>query len=1359
VASAHGDGQNTRTSHTDTQATGQQVTQGFSHLASTVPESHGLQPFLQVSNSLRPLAPPANPPPATKSLVRKMATQSSPHDTQELSPSCYESLINLNKTRGSARELLEDGKSQDPDVGVTQRTAHRGDSGHVDLGLSDSGPEDENQGSEPELNSEPIEFSPTQATQNRLSQFPESQRFKTPATNGKKRNHLGEIVESPALPRNPLARNDATNTPVHALGLSQAFAATQAGSSPAITRRISEPSSDRPSPNIEMQSRPANTSLSSPLRPRSEPRRVATEPRSRYVSIKQSQAERERLAELRQQSSDCMEADEQSDDNDDFNDEPSLVRRQKHQKERNDKVRERFARFSSPTYPRSACKTSDRAVITAKAPGSSPARSYDGSSGPRHTVGQTGTQVSAQLANESEEETEREGEGGDLEKIVIRHSSQQVLHDDDDDKENINARALQVPETVARPHLVLDKPAQQDESPSLKRSHSDLETSSAGNLQATAHPQKNGMFLSGSPTVAVVNSQPDQPAQERFASRSAHNSRVIPSSTHVSSSAVGPTQVEPIGDHENAATLHKVVRPTIPSGYDACSAYDPLSREGAQSSRDGLRDKQWTIIGEQLAGTRPDHQDRVLSKSFVHPPSTVPETLRTRPQPSIASHNCSMSLSSANDPGTEQLSDHSKRSSRYETAQTQFPDEPSTTRPPNELFASPSGRKRKRLGEIAAQPSPKRMRNDKDFDEIMAIIDDSESFKALDNVAGSSSPIPPGRNSRRVRLVGQRATSSRNISADSRVPSSPPTSVNLDGIQLPNEPATFRTPKTQSKPQRRAEAIWDVQVSPPKSATAPSEKKAAKTMKKISRRALRKHDSKPGTRQQSQPAESARSDPDYEGDKGPTDNRTSEAAHGVQPPDLTSREVVAPNQVLACFNGNPRGYYPATCIGSTVSRTDNTLRYKIHWDDSSQDDIDEHGIRRLDFHVGDQVKVNLQGWPRVCHVIRGFKERTEDSQCGMTDIRGAATLLLAPKKRKSLPSDVSTEQVKEAPISAIYLDTKMWGQMKSRIFQYNTKVIGPSLHSAIPRHVPSRAGMLTPERPSMPSTTSSRIRHRSDFFVQPANAAPPLPGQPIASVTFSNMAFAISYDKETRKTSLARAISTNGGTILREGFHEMFEGESTPTFPSRRSTDAGKLGINAQFSKIGFVALIADKHSRKLKYMQALALNIPCLSGKWIEACVASEAILNWQPYLLSAGESLELEGAVRSRVLPSIDINRVLLRDLTSERLNILKDETIILVTGKGKAEEKKKPYIFLLRAAGAGRVERCTDVKSAKLLLDGDAADEIRWVFVDDKELEKAKATLLAKGRGRKMREVRVVGKEFLCQSLILGRLWEQS
>ena len=439
-------------------------------------------------------------------------------------------------------------------------------------------------------------------------------------------------------------------------------------------------------------------------------------------------------------------------------------------------------------------------------------------------------------------------------------------------------------------------------------------------------------------------------------------------------------------------------------------------------------------------------------------------------------------------------------------------------------------------------------------------------------------------------------------------------------------------------------------------------------------------------------------------------------------------EIIAPNQVLACFNGKARAYYPAACLG--ISGTD-TLRYQIQWDGYEPDEIDEWGLRSLDLRHGDIIKINLAGFPKIPHVIRGFKNKASKGENAVTDIRGYKVLLVAQKQRKSLPinSTVNPEEIKEVPVSAIYLDSNMWNQMKDRSFTY------------IPPHtlaLSTRPGFSTPmDRPSTPSTPSSRSRRLAASTGLPATAS-----LGTGSGRFANMCFAISYDNPGRKNELTNLITSNGGFVLSSGFHELFQPDA--------------MILKPQYANLGFTALLADKHSRKEKYLQALALGLPCLSGRWLEACIASGSLVDWQSYLLPAGESDELEGAVRSRVLPAYDTANVRVADVLESRPDVLHADPVVFVLGRGKAEEKRRPYVFLTQALGAGHVEKVSDIRAAKVLLDEPDGKEYKWIFVDDRDVETASVLLYPK-TGRKAARaagVNVVGNEFVKQSLVFGR-----
>lgn len=187
----------------------------------------------------------------------------------------------------------------------------------------------------------------------RAELYPESKRFqqpKTPATSGKKRSENGDGLpqgdSTPRLPLNPFAG--------HMVGFgalmdaSQAFRATQAASSPLGNALPSDTISERPSPYICEPKRPAITGhSSSPKHGRSFITRAVTEPQAKYVSIKESQEKREKLAQrsLELNATVVVSSDE------DFESDDSQLRRRRNQRKIDLKTKGQLGGITAPPRP------------------------------------------------------------------------------------------------------------------------------------------------------------------------------------------------------------------------------------------------------------------------------------------------------------------------------------------------------------------------------------------------------------------------------------------------------------------------------------------------------------------------------------------------------------------------------------------------------------------------------------------------------------------------------------------------------------------------------------------------------------------------------------------------------------------------------------------------------------------------------------------------------------------------------------------------------------------------------------------------------------------------------------------------
>jgi len=274
---------------------------------------------------------------------------------------------------------------------------------------------------------------------------------------------------------------------------------------------------------------------------------------------------------------------------------------------------------------------------------------------------------------------------------------------------------------------------------------------------------------------------------------------------------------------------------------------------------------------------------------------------------------------------------------------------------------------------------------------------------------------------------------------------------------------------------------------------------------------------------------------------------------------------------------------------------------------------------------------------------------------------------------------------------------------------------------------------------------------------------------------FTGMAFAVSYVKhEEEKNAVMKTITDMGGKILPDGFDCLFESIAS----SNIKTEATHLSLTPEAKSTGFTALIADEHSRKTKYMQALALGLPCISGRWISACVSRGSIVDWAPYLLCAGQSTFLGNAHLSRALEPYPAVQANLDSTFAARGKILEGKSVLMVSGKGRADSKRKAFMFLTRAMGPERVGQVADYSEARKKLVEAEHEGQDWdlLFVDasGKAVESAVfgPNPPSSGSSRKRKrgptatedtpspapkKIRLITDEVVVQSLIFGQLIE--
>ncbi|RAL01972.1 chromatin-binding protein RAD9 [Aspergillus ibericus CBS 121593] len=1288
-----------------------------------------------------------------------------PSDTQVISQSVYDEIIRKNQEAAD--------NAQDSDLGdrATLMTLHEGDSGHLDLlsGYDHIHTEGVNEDLEDQSSTKLGESSPMLYQPN---PFPESQRFlaKTPIA-AMKRVRSDGFTGSPSGSRNPLTADVGPSSGI--MALSQVFRSTQAPSSPLVNGQQSDPLSDRPSPNIPIQSHPLATTLSSPYN-----NLAATFPRDScaqrlsYISMEESQANRDKILHERMTRSADHVYSDQSDG--EFDKESSFVERMRRRKMVNDEADAQLVELTAPARPSSRQGRQARALNPLS----------EAVTGPDWTDGSVApVDSSTELPHGalSEEETEQEQE--DQEPTPRARP----IGSTEEDKENCEDPSTTMA-AAASAHDRLSLALALHESPCP-----DKEVI-RGRRESLRHAVQDEHLHGQSSQVSVVKDSqrspgrdPGNDTEQWRTSYAGSQGQVEPLSRaeRITSSPIKQARMcssPPSGSQRSKRSVKFDAHAISQPGSDGDSPSRSPTPRPSSAHRGSM------IPSSMLAVQRPtstsdrsmlDHPEKsssmpsrvaetpVAPRTFAEaiPNTSIPETSPTRLGPGWPNGDGTNDAADQEDDDLPPVyTDPHERGSR---SQPTVPDSSSPLKPSSfhnsKILSSPSGRQRRALTEIAADASPQMGAGYFNLDFSILSADDREFRSAV-----AMSPIPPRK--KRRGNDGQSVYASDPVfPVTPRATTPAPRAADMATIpEMEVETATkpVSTFQRRSRPPR-AESVWDMDDTPHYHV---SRKERSRLLAR-SRPVGRPPEAEPEPAQEQPvhhdpPASSIPEEPPSDvnvpdSTEAPVDDEPiSENLPPVQPAQPAVHHVpIAVNQVLAPWNGPKRAYYPATCFGKPFGTAQS--RYLVKFEDSAPVEIPTGTVKRLELRVGDGVKVNMQNVPKVTHIISGFANKLDvsDIEQGaangmipMTDVYGHSAVILTPKQRKSLPGTglAVTENRITVPISRIYLDTILWNQLKDRAFSYDS---GPGV---------SESGLQTPDRPSTPMSPGARLSRSIRF----------------STGLFAGMVFAVSYgENNDAKSRVTKMILENDGRILEDGFNELFElpppaPAATPT-KSFTGSEHGYLRLTSGAADVGFACLIADKHSRRSKYMQALALNLPCLSDRWIEDCVTRRQIVDWEMYLLPAGESTYLNGATKSRILTPYSATEARLSETIAGRPNLLHGQSMLLVTGRsGRTdEERRKAYLFLTYALGASRIERVPDLKTARTILStGDGSWD--WIYVDDDDRTSVKAMSVSASASKKrkrsrltesissddvgMDHVKIVGNEFVCQSLILGRLF---
>ena len=1324
-------------------------------------------------------------------------------DTQPVSQWVYEEFTSVGTAQRATRGTSDPTGNALSDQGDASQSIQQGQTGHVDLlGIFE-------QPSHNDLN-DPVEgyggeeIDPlSQASGLHADILAESRTFqqpRTPASQSKKRKRGGEAhshqAQTPSLPANPFAGHMSNSEGL--MDPSQIFRATQALTSPLTNIVPSDGLSERPSPDMLNLPRPLTAATySSPTRlSRSGLVRAVTEPQTVYVSMKESQEARERLQQA-MKAEQQLSLNEFSDDG--FGSADTQLRRRLKQKRINMEARAQFAGVTARPELMASGHGRGRGGRTMTPPSKTRIRG-NGREASAPVVVSDNTPPEDIEGNITEDETEREDD-------MDMSDEDEVDELCDDNKENV-----EVPMTVSRAHHSASQVVSSQPTPSYGRLRkrkagsqnikAALLRSSPEMLRSQSAPRPNG---EGTQTDAVADSQPSQPLTKSKPNSAAPKLPDFPkaqssldaqilvpqSQSSVFSKASSPSdtraqvQVEKAPSQGVVTTSPKLRNSQKKGGNNGHGMHTEIrASEGAapdpsqiERSSDALEPpKQRNYPSSTNAPStdarqfRSPETHRMIGRASVsqespYDSSNVISSPRNTPKPaSQPTFNCS-------------IAEQSRPSTLFETAQEHL--SPSSSKTSGKRLqqksqsqqGSPARSKRPRtIGEIVADPSPPDELVDIDVDINILSTEDVEFQRAV----SGSSPIGPVSKRRR----GGRGIALSIVESDTTKiltlppsPLPPPSSAVSAITPIPtSSEANIRSPATSVSTRRLSKRQENHQ----------SLKAGVRPSLDHSSAAERATVPKSGGEQ---PVVELREDPQKTNLAPSLRQQDFPATHSMVE-SLNRQPVTAPNRVFAHFNGTTPAYHPATCL--QVFGGDDP-RYTVRFDDGTVDTIAAYSIKRLELRQGDLVKVDIPGSRNRLYVVEGMRDQqrpanppdpatpsrrgsafsTNDPAFPEVDIHGFATVLVFPKQRGSINENPSECPPIAVPIVQIYLTQTMWASFKDRLYT----------------HISSKSqtltGLQTPsERPSTPSTPSSRTRRAKTSVLAQSRPMTAASSHGNAGI-FRNMAFSITnVDRLEDSERIKSHISANGGTILEKGFDELFHiPPLTRTTAPKEAHDETLFELTPATRNLGFTCLLADRYCRRAKFVQALALGIPCLATRWITDCAAKQQLLPWEPYLLPSGESSFLGGAVRSRILQPIPTATATLSGIIGNRPKMLENSSVLLIMEKGQ-EETMRQHPLITHALGASKIARAiNEDAAAKAVSDASALGEPwDWVFSYDKEKaveerlfgtnqtrKKRKRGIEGEvpdvaGRKEKRGRTKVVGNEFVIQSLILGMLIEE-
>ncbi|THG98971.1 hypothetical protein EW026_g3297 [Hermanssonia centrifuga] len=416
----------------------------------------------------------------------------------------------------------------------------------------------------------------------------------------------------------------------------------------------------------------------------------------------------------------------------------------------------------------------------------------------------------------------------------------------------------------------------------------------------------------------------------------------------------------------------------------------------------------------------------------------------------------------------------------------------------------------------------------------------------------------------------------------------------------------------------------------------------------------------------------------------------------------------APTRVFAVWKQDNH-YYAGTVHSSCDSG-----RFKIHFDDETEDDVHINYIRRCELNEGDHV---------ISNITKGKGKVVDGSRCAPDNV----VIVEFDNGEELDQQELDLRDIKIANRSI----TSQW---KDRMLNADDIVT----------IVKPKGVKLSPSSSKLSlnsSASSTRKLFMKTGFV----------------VTLS----ILDENPDKKRNQLTKDLKSTSGEVF-EDWSNIFDMPGTYSLSGKRwEITKGEVTFD-KGDDLHRVFLLSDDANQKPKFLFALALGIPCIRTEWLSDSIHSLDEKEWSSYLLPAGTSMKLGARVSQAVdldwcnsphhLTEIMENPVPAKVFSGKHILCLSPDYLPVKAKKGdvsstdKSAESSRQVPYIILAMGSSRVEAVAGPEHASLKI-----KDYDYVIVkEDDDVKKFSA---------KHRNANFVPFHWVKQCLIAGRLFPNS